>query len=100
MPADYTVFAHLFDPSSEVIAVQSDAMPRANHYPTSRWAAGEVVSETISLSLENVLPGSYRLGVGLYWIEEGIAHRLPAVDAQGESLPDGRLVLPSEIVVP
>jgi len=63
---DYTVFVHLFAPDDESIVTQSDAMPQAGAYPTSWWVPGEVVSETIVLSLEEVPPGSYSLAVGLY----------------------------------
>ncbi|NLF00843.1 MAG: hypothetical protein GX601_07680, partial [Anaerolineales bacterium] len=63
---DYTVFVHLFDPDSEEIASQSDAMPRTGAYPTSWWSAGEVVSETIRLPLTDVPAGAYRMALGLY----------------------------------
>jgi len=93
---DYTVFVHLFDPASEAVVAQSDAMPRGGAYPTSWWAEGEVVSETVTLSLADVPPGRYRLAVGLYtWP----APRLPARDAAGVPIPDDRPVLPVEIEV-
>ena len=100
IPADYLVFVHLYDPSTEQILVQNDAMPRSNRYPTSRWAAGEVVSDPMTLSLADIPSGRYRLGVGLYWQEGDRYPRLPAVDANGELIPAGRLVLPIEITVP
>ena len=98
-PADYVVFVHLFDPLTEQIPVQSDSMPRGNQYPTSRWAAGEVVVDTITLSLADLPAGAYRLGVGLYQIEGDRYLRLPAVVDSGEALPDGRYVLPAEILI-
>jgi hypothetical protein len=99
IPADYIVFVHLFDPSGERILVQSDAMPRGNSYPTSRWAPGEVVDDVVTLSLASVPAGSYKLGVGLYRPEGDQTLRLPAVDEAGELVPDGRIVLPAEITV-
>jgi hypothetical protein len=48
---DYKIFVHLFDPASEEIVVQLDTMPRGYTYPTSLWAAGEVVAETLALDL-------------------------------------------------
>ncbi len=94
--ADYTVFVHLFDPETQAIVVQSDAMPRGGAYPTSWWAAGEVVSETVTLSLEGVGPGTYRLAVGLY---DRTLTRLQAAGPDGVRLPDDRLVLPVEVGV-
>ncbi len=91
---DYTVFVHLFDPETEEILAQSDAMPRGGAYPTSWWQAGEVVSETVTLSLAGVPSGRYRLAVGLY----DPTGRLLAIGADGRRLADDRLVLPAEIV--
>jgi hypothetical protein len=100
VPADYIVFVHLYDPSTEEIPVQSDAMPRAGAYPTSRWAPGEVVDDTVTLALKDVPSGDYRLAVGMYWIESDRYPRLPAVDSGGNPLPDGRAVLPAVVSVP
>ncbi|MCJ7737355.1 MAG: hypothetical protein MUQ10_08600, partial [Anaerolineae bacterium] len=94
MDEDYTVFVHLFAPENEFILAQSDAMPQAGAYPTSWWAPGEVVSETIDLSLEDVPPGSYRLAVGLY---DRHLVRLRASDGTNSILTGDRVVL-AEIV--
>lgn len=100
IPADYTVFVHLYDPLTESIVAQSDTMPRDNSYPSSRWVADEVVEDPRLLSLLGVPPGRYRLGVGLYRIENGQFLRLPAVDSNGEPVPADRVVLPFEITIP
>ncbi|MCX7680870.1 MAG: hypothetical protein N2508_02695 [Anaerolineae bacterium] len=92
---DYTVFVHLFDPATEAIVAQHDAMPRSGAYPTSWWQAGEVVSETVKLPLSGVPPGTYRLAVGLY-TPEG---RLPALDPGGGRIADDRAVLPDRVAV-
>jgi hypothetical protein len=63
---NYKVFAHVFDPATEIIAAQWDAMPRENAYPTSRWIANEVVTETLTIPLTAVPPGDYRIALGLY----------------------------------
>jgi hypothetical protein len=63
---NYKIFVHLFDPTTEQIVAQSDAMPRDNAYPTSRWFKGEVVTDTIALSLAGVPAGPYRIAIGLY----------------------------------
>jgi hypothetical protein len=98
--ADLIVFVHLFDPATEEIAVQSDATPRANSYPTSRWAEDEVVEDQVTLSLAGVPAGQYRLAVGLYRMAGEQSSRLPAVDAEGDPVPDGRVILPAEVAIP
>ncbi len=91
---DYTVFVHLFDPNTQAIAAQSDAGPRGGAYPTSWWVEGEVVSETVTLPLLDVAPGTYRLAAGLY---DRTVTRLPAITSGGERLPNDRLVLPVNV---
>ncbi len=55
--SNYKVFAHVFDPATETIVAQWDAMPRDNAYPTSRWIAGEVVTETLDHSVDGCAAG-------------------------------------------
>ena len=88
---DYKRFVHLYNVESGAVPAQDDAMPRDWTYPTSRWVAGEVVSETITLATEGLPPGAYRLGVGWYVPETGA--RLPARDEVGQPVPDDRVTL-------
>ena len=94
--ADYTVFVHLFDPDTDAIVAQSDAMPRGGAYPTSWWAAGEVVSETVTLSLEGIPEGTYWLAVGLY---DQTVTRLAAVGPDGQRFPADRAILPESLEI-
>jgi hypothetical protein len=95
---NYTVFVHLFDPEDKANAItQHDAMPRQGSYPTSGWLSGEVVSDTIGLSLQDLSPGTYQLAVGLYDVTTG--DRLAATTPDGVPIPDDRLILPNEIKV-
>lgn len=99
---DYTRFVHLFDPATGLPVAQSDTFPLDGKYPTSLWVAGEVVSETVVLSLAEVPPGTYRLGVGWYehrnaGTPDAVILRLPAVGPDGQRLPDDRAVLPGDI---
>jgi hypothetical protein len=96
-PPDYLTFVHLFDRASEEIVVQADSRPVKGTYPTTSWLAGEVVSDEVVLSLLGVPPGQYRLAVGMYEANSG--DRASIVDAEGEIIPNGRLVLEQEIVV-
>jgi hypothetical protein len=92
---DYKIFVHLFDPVTEIIAAQLDTMPRAYTYPTSLWLKGEVVSDTLALDLTAVPPGEYRVALG--WYDPATGVRLIPVTASGETLSDGRLILPATI---
>ncbi|MCB0210912.1 MAG: phospholipid carrier-dependent glycosyltransferase [Anaerolineae bacterium] len=62
-PADYTVFLHFINSTSELIA-QADAPPAAGAYPTSLWDTGETIIDT--RPLPDLPPGQYTLHLGLY----------------------------------
>jgi hypothetical protein len=95
---DYTFFVHVFDPATEQIIAQIDSMPHAYSYPTSRWVAGEVVVDTLSLDLSDAPPGTYSVAVG--WYDPNTWDRLAAVAGNGQSLPANRLILDTDVVVP
>jgi hypothetical protein len=94
--ADYTVFVHLFDPASGDTVTQGDAQPRSGTYPTSWWAEGEVVSETVTLALADVPDGTYQLAVGLY---DHTVTRLQAIGPDGQRVPDDRVILGIDVEV-
>jgi hypothetical protein len=94
----YMFFVHLADPDSGRPVVQVDTMPRGFTYPTGMWAPGEIVSDEVSLSLEDVGSGRYDLVVG--WYNPDTRQRLAAVDGQGNPLPDNRLLLPGGVTLP
>ena len=94
---DYKRFVHLYDAATGAMAVQDDAMPRDWTYPTSLWAAGEVVSETITLDVRAVPPGTYRLAVGWYDPDTGV--RLAAADSTGERSLNDRFTL-TDVIFP
>jgi hypothetical protein len=72
---DYTVFVHLLDATGQLVA-QADARPRSGAYPTSAWAAGDVIPDDHVLSLPtNLAPGRYTIRMGLYLSPNG--PRLP-----------------------
>jgi 4-amino-4-deoxy-L-arabinose transferase-like glycosyltransferase len=75
LPQDYTVFIHLLDATGQ-LAAQADAEPCGGAYPTSAWAAGEVIPDKHTLSLPaNLAPGNYTIRMGLYLAPNG--PRLP-----------------------
>jgi hypothetical protein len=87
---------HVADPATAVPVAQDDAMPVQWRYPTTRWAPGEVVVDTISISLQGAPAGTYDLALGAYDPADG--ERLPVVDADGILQVGGRLVLREEEV--
>jgi len=91
MDVSYKVFVHLVDLATGTIVVQDDAVPRRWTYPTSWWERGEMVEDIISLSLDGVSSGRYRLVVGLY--DPETRERLPAYSADGERYPDDAIPL-------
>jgi hypothetical protein len=96
---DYKFFVHLFNPADGSVVQQFDAMPHNFAYPTALWVSGEVVTDTVTLPLAGVAPGAYQLAIGWYDPNHP-EQRLPALDAQGGSLPDDRAVLPLTVRVP
>jgi hypothetical protein len=91
MDVSYKVFVHLVDVTTGAIAAQDDAVPCRWTYPTTCWERGEVVEDTIPLSLSGVPPGRYRLVLGLY--DQSAGERLPAYSADGVQYPDNAVPL-------
>jgi len=86
---DYTVFVHLLDSSGKLIA-QADSQPRDNAYPTSAWAAGDVIPDDHILKLPaDLAPGDYAIRVGLYLAPNG--PRLPLKSSAGDAFTLGVL---------
>jgi hypothetical protein len=96
MDTDYKVFVHVFDPATQIPVAQDDAMPLRWRYPTSLWAAGEVIEDTVPISLTEAPAGNYGLAVGVY--DPGNMERLEVIDRAGELQPDRRLTLPGEMI--
>jgi hypothetical protein len=81
---DYTVFVHLVGPDGTL--AQADGPPVGGNYPTSLWAYGEIIFDERLISTRDLPAGTYDLRVGMYLLETGA--RLPALDANGDRLPD------------
>ncbi len=81
---DYKVFVHLTDAGDAIIA-QRDSIPANGARPTTTWLPGEIVSDSYTLPFP-LLPGSYRLWVGLYNPRTGERFPVP-------NTPDNRLLL-------
>jgi len=67
--ADYQIFVHVLGAGPDPVA-QGDGPPLAGDYPTTTWASGEVVADPHPVALPaGLLPGQYRLLVGMYDLE-------------------------------
>jgi uncharacterized membrane protein len=91
---DYTVFVHLADANQRVVA-QRDRAPAFGLYPTTLWQPGESIIDAYDLSVD--APGKSTLIVGMY--DPATLARVPAFDANGNRLPEDRIVL-TQITIP
>jgi hypothetical protein len=90
---NYTVFCHLLSASGELVA-QRDGPPVYGVRPTPGWRAGEVIEDSYDIFLDGDLaPGEYELSVGMY--DPDTMERLAAYAADGERLPEDRIVVGS-----
>jgi hypothetical protein len=81
----YTVFLHLVDTSSTIVA-QQDVMPQADHLPTTCWQPNTVIADEHTLDISTLAEGNYTLQAGLY--DQGTGVRLgEAVVLTAVSLP-------------
>lgn len=83
---NYTVFVHLVGPDG-ILWGQWDNPPIWGTYPTTNWAAGEIVFDQYRIPVQgDAPPGKYHLLVGLYDPVTGA--RLPVLDDQGAPISD------------
>ncbi len=95
--ADYKRFIHLYDSVENKVIAQDDAIPRGWTYPTTWWDKNEIVSETITISLNNIPGGTYYLGVG--WYDPDTLTRLSAQSIEGTPPVDDRVTLTTPIKI-
>ena len=89
MARPFKVFTHLLD-SEGTIRAQHDASPGQGCCPAHTWAEGEVIVDEHSIALGlDLLPGTYRLVVGMY--DEDFDTRMPAYDAAGNPIAHDRI---------
>jgi hypothetical protein len=85
MAESYKIFLHLREAGTDVIAGQVDRVPRNWAYPTNWWEANEIISDTLSMSLDDLGLGRFELWLGFYNEESG--ERLPLADLIDPTLP-------------
>lgn len=93
----YTVFTHLLGPGN-VLLSQVDRQPLRGRVPTERWLPGAIYADRFDMALPvGTPPGETRLAVGLYQL--ATMQRLPVVTADGQRLPEDRVLLPTPIII-
>jgi hypothetical protein len=99
LQADYTTFVHVRETGGPgTILAQMDRPPADGAYPTSLWEPGEVIRDSIQVSVPPQVPaGEYEIIVGLYDFVTG--ERLSVLDSQGGPAGD-YIRLREKIVVP
>jgi hypothetical protein len=76
---DYTVFVHVLAADGRLVG-QADSMPQGGTYPTSLWAAGEVIADPYQIPVAPgaPLPWSFRVGMYLPTTGEGLGEAVLA----------------------
>ena len=90
-PADKKFFVHVTTPDDSVKIAQFDTMPAEGFNPMTRWEAGELVSQTITMTFDETVPtGDYKLLFGMY--DPFTGENVP-VHSSPDTLPGDRLRL-------
>jgi hypothetical protein len=84
-------FFHVIDSKTGVLVAQADVIPRGWSYPTNWWLKGEVVEDTVQISMKNVPSGHYELHIG--WYDEETGMRLLPESDQIQLFSDGSALL-------
>ena len=75
---------------------QVDAVPQGWTYPTDWWDANEIITDRLSIQVDDLAPGRYELWLGFYNEESG--ERLPLATRGDSSLiVEGEAVLIHEL---
>lgn len=85
MAESYKSFAHLRVADTNEIVSQIDTIPQNWTYPTDWWEENEIVTDTLSIPLNDVKQGRLELWLGFYNPESG--ERLSLTDPISPTLP-------------
>lgn len=84
LSSDLTMFVQVLDASNHIVA-QADRRPHDGRYPTTLWRPGEIVNDTVALSLPEHLPaGKYTIIAG--WYTQPSLQRLLVLDGRGNPI--------------
>lgn len=97
MEQSYQVFVHLLDSETLELVSQVDTVPLDWGYPTNWWEQGELISDTLHLSLPLSGSGAYEVWLG--WYSLGTNIPLPVIDSAAQfSAEENRIRLGQLIV--
>ncbi|MFB0546645.1 MAG: glycosyltransferase 87 family protein, partial [Anaerolineae bacterium] len=95
MERSYTVFTHLLNEGGQLL-VGKDNPPVGGSFPTSQWAASQLIEDEYTLILPPDTPsGEYTIEVGMY--DPTTGQRLVVIEANGH--PRGDRILLGEVRV-
>ncbi|MCL4396027.1 MAG: hypothetical protein M1482_14695, partial [Chloroflexi bacterium] len=98
MDKGYTVFVHLLDKDSKVVA-QKDAQPVNGARPTTGWVSNEYIPDTYELPIKpDTAPGSYQIELGWYDAKDPSFARLQVLDDTGAPAGD-HVILSTPVVI-
>ena len=87
---DLKVFVHVYDANGKLSA-QDDGPPAEGFAPTSWWRRGDVITDTRTINVAGLPPGTYRITAGMYGGTTG--ERLEARGADGARMPEDEITL-------
>jgi hypothetical protein len=87
---DLKVFVHVYAANGK-LAAQDDGPPAAGFAPTSWWRLGDVITDTRTINVASLPPGTYRITAGMY--DGTTGERLEARGADGARLPDDEILI-------
>jgi len=73
---NFATTVRLHNARGDKIAQGNDHQVGGDFYPSSLWAVGEILRDEHTLDVSAIVPGAYRLSIGMY--------RLPDFDALGQ----------------
>jgi hypothetical protein len=95
MATSYTVFVHLLDEEGDIQG-QRDSVPGNGDLPTTSWVEGEIIADGYEIDVDTRAPlGRYSLALGMYDASTG--DRLPAIDAEGQTVGDHLVISGIEV---
>jgi hypothetical protein len=103
MEQSYKVFVHLIDTETQALVSQSDAVPQDWSYPTNWWEQGELISDTLHLSLPAADSGEYEVWLGIYNLGNNdpllVSNSAAHLPADGNRIHLGRLVVDDQGII-
>ncbi|HZY45789.1 MAG TPA: hypothetical protein VFF70_13700 [Anaerolineae bacterium] len=91
---DTKYFVHILDANGDVVA-QDDGVYGQYTKPSSEWQAGQYISDQLEIPLWNLIPGDYRISIGVTDPETN--ERLNAIDSARQPLDQNRYIF-SEMI--